>query len=134
MRAAGEITDEEFSKKKTAVAQEKARLQELLNDTDGRIDSWLEVAHRVIKFSEDAKEAFENKGIYAKKMILTALGSNLLLKDKILEIDVQNVLLPMQFVSSGVNSKSDTFEPLKTGLNKEKSRAFGSANPTWLRR
>jgi len=40
--------------------------------------------------------------------------------------------LPMQFVSSGVNSKNDTFEPLKTGLNKEKSRAFGSANPTWL--
>ena len=133
MRAMGEITDEEFNKKKSSVTQEKARLQELLNDTDNRVDSWLDVAHRVIRFSEDAKEAFENKGILAKKMLLAGLGSNLLLKDKILGIDVQNALLPMQFVSSGVNSKNDTFEPPKIGLNKEKSRAFGSANPTWLR-
>ena len=132
MRAMGEITDDEFNKKKSSVTQEKARLQELLNDTDNRVDSWLDVAHRVIKFFEDAKEAFENKGILARKMLLAGLGSNLLLKDKILGIDVQNALLPMQFVSSGVNSKNDTFEPIKIGLNKEKSRAFGSANPTWL--
>ena len=133
MRASGEITDDEFNKKKSSVAQEKARLQELLNDTDNRIDSWLDVAHRVIKFSEDAKEAFENKGLQAKKIILAALGSNLLLKDRILVIDVQNALLPMQLVSSGSKIKTNALEPLKIGSNKEKSRAFGSANPIWLR-
>jgi hypothetical protein len=133
MRAAGEITEEEFNKKKSTVTQEKARLQELLNDTDNRVDSWLDVAHRVIKFSEDAKEAFENKGLQAKKIILAGLGSNLLLKDKILDIDVQNALLPMQLVSSGAKIKTNRLEPVKVSLNKEKSRAFGSANPTWLR-
>lgn len=106
MRAAGEITEDEFNKKKLSVTQEKARLQELLNDTDTRVDSWLTVADRVIKFSGDAKEAFENKGLQAKKIILAALGSNLLFKDKILEIDVQNALLPMQLVTSGVKNKT----------------------------
>jgi len=134
MRASGEITEDEFNKKKSTVGQEKARLQELLNDTDNRIDSWLDVAHRVIKFSEDAKEAFENKGLQARKIILAALGSNLLLKDRILGIDVQNALLPMQLVSSGAKIKNNALEPLKIGSNKEKSRAFGSANPIWLRR
>lgn len=133
MRASGEITEDEFTKKKTEVSKEKIRLHELLNDTDNRIDSWLEVAHRVIRFSEDAKEAFENKGLQAKKLILSALGSNLLLKGKILEIDVQNALLPMQFVSRPEKTKTGAFEPVKIGTIKEKSGAFGSANPTWLR-
>jgi hypothetical protein len=66
-------------------------------------------------------------------MHLAGLGSNLLLKDKILEIDVQNALLPMQLVSSGAKIKTNRLEPVKVSLNKEKSGAFGSANPTWLR-
>ena len=133
MRASGEITEDEFNKKKSTVGQEKARLQELLNDTDTRIDSWLEVAHRVIKFAEDAKESFIERGEHARKIVLAALGSNLLLKDGILEIKVQNALVPMQLVSSGAKTKTGTFEPVKIGSNKEKSGAFGSANPTWLR-
>ena len=133
MRASGEITEDEFNKKKTAVGQEKARLQELLNDTDKRIDSWLETADRVIKFASDAREAFTERGQLARKIILSALGSNLLLKGKKLEIDVQNALMPMMLVSSGAKIKTGTFEPVKTGTNKEKSGAFGSAHPIWLR-
>ncbi len=134
MRAAGEISEEEFTRKKSEINQEKAKLHELLNDTDARVDSWLQTADSVLTFASDAKEAFTERGQHARKVILSALGSNLLLKDKIVSIDTDSALLPMILVSNSSEQKSDAFEPPKHGPNKGKSAAFGDANPNWLRR
>jgi hypothetical protein len=132
MRAAGEISEEEFARKKSTINQEKAKLHELLNDTDARVDSWLQTADNVLRFATDAKEAFTERGQHARKVILSALGSNLLLKDKNIIIDTDSALLPMILVSNPSTKNSGTFEPPNEGSNKEKSRAFNSANPTWL--
>jgi len=132
MRAAGEISEEEFTRKKSEVNQEKAKLHELLNDTDSRIDSWLQTADNILTFAGDASEAFTERGQHARKVILSALGSNLLLKDKNIRIDTNSALLPLILVSSGSKQKIGRLEPAQIGSNKEKSGAFGSANPTWL--
>lgn len=133
MRAAGEISEEEFARKKSILNQEKSKLHELLNDTDARVDSWLQTADQVLTFARDAREAFIERGEHARKVFLSALGSNLLLKDKIISIDTDIALLPMILVSNSVDQKSDRFEPPESGLNKGKSGAFVSANPVWLR-
>lgn len=133
MRAAGEISEEEFTRKKSILNQEKTKLHELLNDTDARVDSWLQTADNILQFATDAKEAFTERGEHARKVFLSALGSNLLLKDKIISIDTDIALLPMIFVSNPVSEKTDTFEPPKRGSTKRKSAAFGDANPIWLR-
>ncbi|OGG51749.1 hypothetical protein A2704_07030 [Candidatus Kaiserbacteria bacterium RIFCSPHIGHO2_01_FULL_54_36b] len=132
MRAAGEISEEEFTRKKSIVNKEKVKLHELLNDTDARVDSWMQTADNVLTFAKDAKEAFTERGEHARKVILTALGSNLLLKDKKISIDTDLALLPMILVSNPVEQNSDTFEPPKRGSTKRKSAAFGDANPIWL--
>lgn len=132
MRASGEISEEEFKKKKSEIGQEKIRLHELLNDTDNRVDSWLQTADNVLTFAGDANEAFTERGQHARKVILSALGSNLLLQDKNIRIDTDSALLPLILVSSGSNRKNGRLEPAETGSNKEKSRAFNSANPMWL--
>ena len=132
MRAAGEISEEEFTRKKSEINQEKVKLHELLNDTDARVDSWMQTADNVLTFAKDAKEAFTERGEHARKVILTALGSNLLLKDKKISIDTDLALLPMILVSNPVEQNSDTFEPPKRGSTKRKSAAFGDANPIWL--
>ena len=90
-------------------------------------------ADNVLTFASDAKEAFTERGQHARKVILSALGSNLLLKDKIVSIDTDSALLPMILVSNSSEQKSDTFEPPKHGSNKRESVAFGDANPNWLR-
>lgn len=132
MRASGEISEEEFARKKSEVNQEKAKLHELLNDTDARVDSWLQTADKVLTFASDAKEAFTERGQHARKVFLSALGSNLLLKDKIISIDTDIALLPMILVSNSVRRKNDRFEPPKHGPIKGESAAFGDANPNWL--
>lgn len=132
MRAAGEISEEEFTRKKSTINQEKAKLHELLNDTDSRVDSWLQTADNILTFARDANEAFTERGQHARKVILSALGSNLLLSERNIRIDTDSALLPMILVSSSSKQKSERLEPPKTGSNKEKSRAFNSANPMWL--
>ena len=44
MRAGNEITEQQFKDKKSKLVQEKIKLQELLKDTDKRVDDWLERA------------------------------------------------------------------------------------------
>lgn len=133
MRAAGEISEEEFTRKKSTINQEKAKLHELLNDTDSRVDSWLQTADNILTFARDANEAFTERGQHARKVILSALGSNLLLSERNIRIDTDSALLPMILVSSSSKQKSQRLEPPKTGSNKEKSHALDVANPIWLR-
>ena len=133
MRAAGEISEEEFTRKKSTINQEKAKLHELLNDTDSRVDSWLQTADNILTFARDANEAFTERGQHARKVILSALGSNLLLSERNIRIDTDSALLPMILVSSSSKQKSERLEPPKRGSNKEKSHALDVANPIWLR-
>ena len=88
----------------------------------------------MLDFAWDTSAQFrDEESLREKKKILLKLGSNLLLKDKIVSIDTDSALLPMILVSNSSEQKSDTFEPPKHGSNKRESVAFGDANPNWLR-
>ena len=120
MRAGGEINEEEFTNRKSILAKEKLQLQELLNDTDDRTSKWLDRAEEFFTFARDAKSEFENGDPEMKKKILSELGSNLLLKDKILGISIEKPLLQIEKVASTVQDIHNRLEPLKTGKNKIK--------------
>ncbi len=134
MRANNEIDEEEFKRKKTKINKEKFHLEELLQDTGKRVDNWLDNAEKVFNFAEKARERFENGSPEDKKRILSSLGSNLLLKDGKLALDVKKPLISIKEVSLGVNVKKDTFEPLEMCSVKRKNRDLVPVCPTWLRR
>lgn len=134
MRASGEISEEEFARKKSKITQDKNKLQELINDTDGRVDAWLETAEKIISFAEDASKTFSGPSLQTKKTILSALGSNLLLKDKILHVDTDSALLPMKLVSFPVSAKLPRLEPALASINKGRTRSFDQVRPMWLGR
>src|SRR5207253_10326690 len=58
MRAAKEITPEEFMQKKAKLEKEKKRLKELLNDTDANVDKWMKKADEEFDFARDASHEF----------------------------------------------------------------------------
>ena len=134
MRANNEINEEEFKRKKAKINKEKAHLEELLQDTKKRVDDWLDNAEKVFNFAEKARERFENGSPEAKERILSSLGSNLLLKDGKLALDVKKPLISIKEVSLGVNVKKDTFEPLEMCSVERKNRDLVPVCPTWLRR
>ena len=68
MRASGELTKDEFERKKRSLSEEKERMNNLLKDTDNRVDDWLEKADKFFDFAENAKKSFENGSIEVKKV------------------------------------------------------------------
>ena len=120
MKMNGEITQEEFLRKKAELEKEKLRLQELLNDTDKRVSDWLEKAEKVFNFALEAKKKFENGTLEEKRLILACLGSNLLLKDKKLIISIEKPLILMEKASEEVKNINQRLEPLKNGKNEPK--------------
>jgi DNA invertase Pin-like site-specific DNA recombinase len=113
MRANNELSKDEFREKKSAMIKEKARLTELLNDTDHRVTSWVDNMENVFKFIARAEEKLKTGTLDEKKQILSALGSNRTIIDKKLLLDMEEELLPVKKLSKAVRSVHDRFEPHK---------------------
>ena len=133
MRMNNEISQEEFLRKKKELLEEKVRLKELLNDTDDRINKWVKKAEAVLNFARNAKKEFEKGSLEKKRQILSALGSNLLLKDKKLIISIEKPLSLMEKVSQEVKKIHRRFEPLKKPVNTREIEKIYSQNPILLR-
>jgi len=137
MRAEGELTSEEFLSRKQSLTLEKQRVQDLLNDTDQRVDNWLEVAEKVLNFAEKAANIFVSaskaKNPELRKEIFSVLGSNLTLKDKKLLISWDDALFPLKAMAKEARATKDKLEPLNNVVNKGDNGDLYSQNPKLLR-
>ncbi|MHB8660771.1 MAG: hypothetical protein ACYC75_02435 [Minisyncoccota bacterium] len=136
MRANGEIDEQEFRSRKTTLLAEKERIQALLQDTDKRVENWLEVAERGFSFAEKAPTVFakaaEDKDFATCKELFTALGSDYTLKDGKLSISLDNLLFPIQKIADAIRDFPSELEPRENGGD---ARDFGelySQNPLVL--
>ncbi|OGG25011.1 hypothetical protein A3E42_02530 [Candidatus Gottesmanbacteria bacterium RIFCSPHIGHO2_12_FULL_40_13] len=113
MRAAKEITPEEYAKKKSTLLKNKTRFKKLLDDTDDRATKWHKKADDMFDFARDAVNKFNNGGLEGKRYVLSHLGSNLLLRDKILTTNLEKTLIPMKEVAEEVKNIHERFKPVK---------------------
>jgi len=123
------ISDEEYAKKKGEFLKEKSHLEEILNDTSGRVKKWLDITERALNFACYARYWFKNGTPEEKTQILQALGSNLTLKDKKLLFNVKKPFTLLEKISSRVPEIKPRFEPEKLALNKGKIEDVYSQNP-----
>jgi len=135
MRAAKELTEQEYLTKKSETLREKERLENGMQNIGKRVEHWLELAEDVFRFAENAKKKFDTtKDLQVKRQILSVLGSNFILKDKKLSISLDNVLFPLQIISEDLKANNYTFEPLSNGSITRKTDTFVSASPSLLRK
>jgi len=132
MRARQELDEENYKRKMAFLTKEKARLQELLQDTDNRVNKQLEKAEQVFAFARDAKKEFETDNPEKQKQILSNLGSNLFLKDKILTISIEKPLLFIKGITPEVRAIHNKVRTSKNGKNERELRALYSQSPTLL--
>ncbi len=121
MRAGGEISPEEFVEKRAKLLEEKKRLVKIIEGADKRVDKWIETGDRMFDFIENAKYKFENGKPEVKRSILSTLGSDLVLKDKILSLSIEKSLFPLKKVSKPLSAIKKRLEPLNSF---EKQRQF----------
>jgi hypothetical protein len=74
------LSDEEYGQQRFAVLKEKARLEELFQDTGQRVEQWLSLVEKTFHFACSARSWFAAGDLAVKKEILLAIGSNLMLK------------------------------------------------------
>jgi hypothetical protein len=132
MRMNEEIDQQEFLEKKSELLKEKSQLQELLNDTNERVNGWIEKTENMFNFAEKAKARFETGTAEDKRQILSALGSNLLLKDRILSISIEKPLILIEQAASEVRNIHSRLEPVKTGKNRINFDELYLENPILL--
>ena len=133
MRASGEISAEYFAEEQAKYLAEKKSFKKNLDNSDERIDQWNKTADEMLTFIEQAREKFKNGTLQKKREILSTLGSNLVIKGKMISIDIENSLFPMKKVSPAVKEIKKGLEPLNT---LEKQRQFEQIcleSPTMLR-
>lgn len=114
MRANRELSEADFIRRKESLTTEKEQLHSLLNEANKRMDEWLEIADNYFKFASEAKINFEKGDIQIKKNILSALGSNLTLKNGKLNVSLEK---PLLLIKGGAKEARDIeirLEPLKT--------------------
>jgi DNA invertase Pin-like site-specific DNA recombinase len=114
------LSDEEYGKQKTELLREKTRLEEILDDKSGNFEKWLEKGERTFIFARHARYWFEHGTLKEKFEILKALGSNLILRDKNLQIELKIPFTAIGRIVKEVPAARYGFEPEKSCQNEAK--------------
>lgn len=127
------LSDGEFKSQKTSLMGEKTSLEEKLKDCGQRISRWVELSEKTFNFACYAQHWFASGDLTTKRQILQGLGSNIILKDKILTIELEK---PLQFIEEAVDKVieiSPKFEPKKCPDKTGQLEDYFSQNTTMLR-
>ena len=118
MRMAGEISAGVFTEKQTVLEKEKSQAKSILDNIDKRVDDWIKTAENTLNFAEKARTEFQNGNLEKRKQILVALGSNHILKDKIISIQTEKPLIVLQEAAFEAKAINNRLEPAKMPQNK----------------
>ena len=126
------LSDTEYGQQRVQLLKEKARLEELFQDTGHRVEQWLELAEKTFEFACAARSWFAAGDLKTKKAILSAIGSNLTLKDKKLRIEAKNPFLIIEKSLPRLADAQPVFEPEIFRINKRKKAPVSAPNPSGL--
>lgn len=107
----GMLTAEEGTLKKQELELEKKRLSEELGKIDIHVSEWSTLAIQTFDLVKNIKERFANGSIEQRKTILRVIGSNLILKDKAIQIEIRRPFEYIQEVVSKLN-ENKWLEPI----------------------
>jgi len=127
------ISTDEYQTLKTQLLRRKNALESELNDKGKEIEQWVELSEKTFNFACYARVWFEKGDNATKRSILGCLGSNLVLKDKKI-----NVQLHPFFLSVLENKKSLSVEDASARTSeklypKRQKGTFVPSRPTGLR-
>jgi hypothetical protein len=108
------LSDDEYAQRRGKLHKEKAALEELINNTDQRLQQQLKRSEEAFEIACTAQQRFTEGSSSVKKEILAAVQSNLTLKDKKLLFEakkpfliLENTIYPEKLIISPI-------EPQKT--------------------
>ena len=132
LRASNEINESEFARLKAEAIHEKERWDELLKDSHKQVDNWIQTADAYFEFAEKARFMFENGAPERRKGIFASLGSNLLLKDRKINVSLHEPLMFIQKIAPEAKMIAERFEPQENVIDKKKIGHLYAQSPMML--
>jgi site-specific DNA recombinase len=129
----GIIDDETYKATKKRFMEEKERLKEKMAKYDEDSENRFDRIEKNFEFAKTAAKSFAEGSPAKRRELFVKLGSNFLLKDKELHVELQR---PFFAIRDGIKQTKSLFgslEPLKKGLEKVKKRDLDRAIPVWSR-
>ena len=133
MRLNEQISDNEYNQKRQALLIEKESMLTKINQTNKRIDDWLDLSERTFNFACYARYWFENGDLRTKTRILAALGSNLTINNKKLQVDGQKPFYLIEKCLQTIKAEAPEFEPAKEIDFTQQTPFFGFVRQQLLR-
>ncbi len=130
------ISEEEFKKKKSEYKKRQLELELLIEEFELKDSHTTASINDALLFGHIAAEAFQNATLEEKRIILSSLGSNLLIKDRKLEISFEKPISILNEISSsirGKNGKKGRLEPAQVSIKKGTYSDNNTINPLVLR-
>ncbi len=129
LRLRGLVSDEEYAMKKQALVTEQIRLKEHRTDTEGRAARWLELCERAFLFANQAPRRFREGGPEEKRQILVALGSNFVLRDRVLTLEPQK---PFLLIAKGAQTLARSkHSGIASVANTPANQAYRAVTTVW---
>ena len=114
MRLKRLLDDEEYLEHKNKFLLERERVKEKLEDINHSAEKQLKLTERAFTFACYADYWFENGTIEQKNTILKTIGSNFILKDRKLSLELKNPWLSLTEDLKQSKPRKDTLEPSET--------------------
>jgi hypothetical protein len=108
------LSDDEYAQRRGKLLKEKAALEELINNTDARVEQQLKLSEEAFEIACTAQKRFTEGDPNTKKEILAAVQSNLTLKDKKLLFEAKKPFLILENTIYPEKLLISPIEPEKT--------------------
>ena len=100
------LTTQEGMERKQELELEKQRLSDELSKMDTHVTEWSNLAIQTFDLVKNIKERFTNGTIEQRKTILRVIGSNLVIKDKKIDIMVRT---PFEYIQKAVSEINEGY-------------------------
>ncbi len=127
------ISDELYLELKNKLITEKEVLTKQLSGEDNRQEQWMETAEKVFNFSKNARYWFKNGSKIQKRVILLAIGSDLVLENGLLRCNLLKPFNAIKQLSEVLNQETNKFGPDEKVVTKRKTGTFEYENPLLYR-
>ena len=119
MKIDGMITEEEYQKEKARLLTEEKQTKGSIA-ADG-IGTWTQTMEETLNFAANVTRIFNIDDIEVKRMVLRILGSDLILKDRLVRIDGKNAFIYLKKIENAFNEENGRLGPKNSSTDRDKS-------------
>lgn len=125
----GKVPEDYYNRKLAELEKKSESLKSIAEGVDQRVYERLEEINSDLAFAVTANKRFAEGDDTVKREIISYLGSNLVLTNKILDIELKRPLEQVQKIAKKIVAVSKRFEPLEKIDNKVQFMDYLTYNP-----